>query len=172
MSEPKRIDPVGVSPPPRKKRKQLVRTTRKPLVLIVEDDPEMRDLIASGLRRMEYEVVEAADGDQALTWLGPGVLEGNLERIPSVIVSDVRLPFYSGLEILEGLQLASVHVPVILITGFGDEELHAAARLLGAERVLDKPFEVKVLLAAVSSAVYRNRTRWQSERGPGGGDDA
>lgn len=169
MSEDKSIDETTADLALRRRRKQLVPIWRKrPRVLLVEDDAEMREFIASGLRRMEYEVVEAADGDEALTWLGPGVLEGDPERMPAVIVSDVRLPHYSGLEILEGMQLTPVPIPVILITGFGDEEVHEAARLLGAERVLDKPFELKALLAAVSTAISRGASRrhdpWAGDR--------
>ena len=135
------------------KPKPMVPIPGKRLVLLVEDDRDMREMLAAALRRSGHQVVEAADGDEALTWLGPGVLEGDLERVPSVIVSDIRLPDFSGFDILEGMQLASHPVPVILITAFGDAETHAAARLLGAKRVIDKPFDTRVLLAAVSSVM-------------------
>jgi DNA-binding response OmpR family regulator len=151
----------------RKKRKQLVPIRQRPLILLVEDDAEMRELLAASLSRRSYEVVALADGEQALTWLGPGVLEGKPDRIPSVIVSDIRLPHFSGLEILEGMQLSSRPVPVILITGFGDADVHARADRLGAAFVLDKPFELRELLAAVASVLLSVPER---DREPRGGD--
>lgn len=148
-------------------QKPLVPVLGRRLVLLVEDDRDMREMLAAALRRSGHQVVEASDGDEALTWLGPGVLEGNLERIPSVIVSDIRLPDFSGFDILEGMQLASHPVPVILITAFGDAETHAAARMLGARRVIDKPFDMRVLLAAVSS-VMQETYGTARPRGPEG----
>jgi two-component system response regulator (stage 0 sporulation protein F) len=153
--------------PLRDERKPLVPFARNSLVLLVEDDRDMRELLATALRRSGLRVVEAADGDEALTWLGPGVLEGDLRRIPAVVVSDIRLPDFSGLEILEGLQLARHSVPVILITAFGDVETHALARRLGARRVIDKPFDTRVLVAAVKSLMYLGRDG-DNPRGPEG----
>src|SRR5262245_39527104 len=70
-------------------------------ILLVEDDPEMRELLAAVLRRHGYRVCEAPDGDRALEWLGPGFLARNPDHLPAVIVSDIWLPYCSGIEILE-----------------------------------------------------------------------
>jgi DNA-binding response OmpR family regulator len=126
---------------------------REPTILLIEDDVEMRRMLAGALRRDGGRVVEAANGDEALDWLAPGVLEGNLEHVPDVIVSDIRLPYFSGLDILEGLQVAAHRVPVILITGFPDAETRARASALGAERVLEKPFDLSELRSAVRTAL-------------------
>jgi len=131
------------------RRKRLVPWDSRPTILVVEDDEEMRAMVAAFLRSDGYRVIEAQDGEGAFEWLGPGVLEGQLDRIPSLIISDIRLPFLSGFEILEGIRLAELWVPVILITGFGDVQTHALAEELGAERVLDKPFDLAELRAAV-----------------------
>jgi DNA-binding response OmpR family regulator len=151
----------------RRKRKQLVPARSRPLILIVEDDTEMREMLTGALCRRNYEVVAMADGDEALTWLGPGVLHGRPERTPSLIVSDIRLPYFSGLEILEGMQLSRQPVPVILITGFGDAEVHARADELGAALVLDKPFELRELLAGIASVLHHAT---DAEGGPFDGD--
>jgi DNA-binding response OmpR family regulator len=134
-------------------RKALVPWRRKARILLVEDDPEMRAMLCGYLRRNGYVVIEAANGDDAIDWLGPGVLEGDLERTPDLVVSDIRLPYLTGLEILEGLRVSPTPVPVILITGFGDDETHAAALAIGAECVLDKPFDLIDLRRAVRSAL-------------------
>jgi DNA-binding response OmpR family regulator len=122
-------------------------------VLLVEDDDEMRTLLAGVLRRDGYRVIEAPDGDDALEWLYVGSRKGELARVPSLIVSDIYLPCVSGLEILEGVSLGVRRIPVILITGFGDEATHARARDLGAERVLDKPFGMEEFRTAVATAL-------------------
>jgi two-component system response regulator (stage 0 sporulation protein F) len=121
----------------------------RPTVLLVEDDREFRSMLSSSLRRDGYAVVEAANGDQAFELLGPGVLSGQRRRLPDLVVCDVRLPYFSGLEILEGLHLVRPAIPVILMTAFGDSWVHEAARRLGALRTLDKPFGLDVLRAAV-----------------------
>ena len=123
------------------------------LILLVEDDLEMRDLMAAVLRYDGFQVVEAADGNRALEWLGDGLLGGNPERLPALIVSDIWLPYCSGLEILEGTRIATRRLPVVLITAFGDPETHRMARELGAVCVLDKPFTMKDLRGAVTTAL-------------------
>jgi DNA-binding response OmpR family regulator len=136
-------------------RQRLVPRERGGTVLLVEDDTEMRRMVGGALRRDGHFVIEAANGDEALEWLAPGVLDGDLKRVPDLVVSDIRLPYFSGLEILEGLQVAARRIPVILITGFPDAETHLRAAVLGAERVLEKPFELEELRAAVRAVLER-----------------
>ena len=138
--------------------KRLVAWRPRRLILLVEDDPAMRRLLATALRRDRHRVVEVSNGDDALDWLGPGVLDGWLEQLPDLVISDVRLPYFSGLEILEGLQVASDRIPVILITGFPDEETLARARELGAYCVLEKPFELDAFREAVRGALRARRS--------------
>lgn len=147
-------------------RKRLVTWQRGRTLLLIEDDREMRRMLAAALRRDGYVVVEAANGDDALDWLGPGVLDGDVERVPDLIVSDIRLPYFTGLEILESIRVAARRIPVILITGFPDRETYAEAYQLGAECVLEKPFDLAELRAAVHLALRPRRQR------PPGSDDA
>jgi CheY-like chemotaxis protein len=116
-------------------------------VLLVEDDPEMRELMALALQGDGYEVREAADGLEALRLLGA---EGN----PGIdlVVSDIRMPGCSGLEMLQRLRGRPSQVPVVLVTAFGDRETHARARRLGAA-LLDKPFELDDLRELVFEAL-------------------
>ena len=107
-------------------------------VLLAEDDPEMRELMAWALRRDGYEVQEVGDGNEVLQVLG--LVEGE-DGGPDLLVSDVRMPGLSGLEVLERLRRSRDDLPVILVTAFGDLETHAKAQRLGAE-VLDKPFDL------------------------------
>jgi DNA-binding response OmpR family regulator len=124
---------------------------RRARILLVEADTELRHVLTDYLRRSGYKVIEAASGDAALDWLGAGALEGEPQRTPDLVVSDIRLPFVTGLEILEGLKLRPAPVPVILIAHAGDDETHRDA--LGAELVLDEPFELGDLRSAVRIAL-------------------
>jgi len=124
----------------------------------------MRRLLATNLRRDGYAVVECANGDDALDWLGPGVLEGELERLPAAIVTDVRLPHFSGLEILAGVSGARDPIPVILITGFPEQETYQSAFALGARCVLAKPFALEDLRGALWAAL--RPVHPPRERGP------
>jgi DNA-binding response OmpR family regulator len=136
-------------------------------ILLIEDDEEMRKLLELALTREGYEVVALADGDQALDWLGLCLFDGSLARVPALIVSDVRLPQFGGLELLEGLLCALDDVPVILITGFPSDELYSAAFELGAARVLAKPFDLESLLGAVYTVLEARSVRPVRRQIPG-----
>jgi CheY-like chemotaxis protein len=119
-----------------------------PRVLLAEDDAEMRELVASSLRRDGFEVVELRDGGElfdhiGISWVGPPD-----HRRPDLVISDVRMPGFSGLEILDILRQADWALPVILITAFGDADLHQEAQRLGAAAVFDKPFDLDDLRTA------------------------
>ena len=119
-------------------------------ILIAEDDGEMRFLLAWALRRQGYAVTECSDGfrmlDKLSFFLHPE--EDGLEQI-DLIISDIRMPGVSGLSIVKGLRDCEGFPPVILITAFGSEETHAAAREMGVAAMFDKPFDLEDLLTVV-----------------------
>jgi DNA-binding NtrC family response regulator len=125
----------------------------RPWVLLAEDDREMRRGLAWGLRKDGYEVLEFKDGFKLTDYLVDALME-DPEDVADVIVSDIRMPGTSGLQILEGLRAFGVATPVILITAFGDPTTHDEATRLHA-CVLDKPFDLEDLLAAVKRALER-----------------
>jgi DNA-binding NtrC family response regulator len=125
-------------------------------VLVAEDDPAMRDLLASALRDDGHEVLEARDGVDLLRLLattGPSVDDFPVD----VIVSDVRMPGTSGMEALTILRRFSRSLPVVLITAFGDLATHAEATRLGAAAVFDKPFDIDQLRSTVSALTGTRR---------------
>ena len=129
--------------------KRLVPWKRGPEILLVEDDVELRRLIAGALRRDGYHVVECGDGRAALDRLGEALFDGCSERLPALIVSDVRLPGFDGFDILEAVHAALAHVPMVLLPAFPDEQVYRRAFALGARNVLAKPFDVAELRAVV-----------------------
>jgi DNA-binding response OmpR family regulator len=116
-------------------------------VLLAEDDPEMRALMAMALRKSGYNVVECSDGIGMLTYLAAFLLPAEFAREPfDLIISDIRMPGVTGMEVLEGKPKNRKFPPMILITAFGDAETHALANRYGAAAIFDKPFDVDVLL--------------------------
>lgn len=125
--------------------------TPRPRLLLVEDDREMRTLLARQLRRSGYEVTEARDGVTALSRLGDAICTCGRSNFDALI-SDVRMPGHSGLELLTELRRCDWAMPVILITAFGTNEMHDEARRFGAA-MLDKPFDFDSLTTILQSLV-------------------
>lgn len=114
-------------------------------VLLAEDQAEMRALLCGMLAREGYEVVVAQDGPGLIQTLIAGLTEDGDAWVPDLIISDVRMPGFSGVEVLARLRRESWATPVLLITAFGDDELREQVAGLGGARVLDKPFELEEL---------------------------
>jgi CheY-like chemotaxis protein len=121
-------------------------------ILVAEDDAEMRCLIAATLRSAGYDVTEVRDGMELLDFVEAAAKFGTPDRY-AALVSDVRMPWLSGLDVLAVLSAAGWRTPVVLITAFGDPETHAEGRALGAAAVLDKPFEMAELTRTLASVM-------------------
>lgn len=123
-------------------------------VLLAEDDPAMRAMLARALRRWGYLVVEALDGDHLAALVDALLLApGAGARAIDVIVSDVRMPGPSGIDVLGALRAVDWATPVVLMSAFADASVHAEAERLGAVAVFDKPFDVDDLCTAVVNVV-------------------
>ena len=120
-------------------------------VLVAEDSTEMRRLIAGVLRAEGYDVTEARDGMELVDLIEASARAGIAGRY-AAIVSDIRMPWLSGMDVLAALDACGFGTPVILITAFGDVEVHEEARALGATAVLDKPFDMERLSAELARA--------------------
>jgi DNA-binding response OmpR family regulator len=118
-------------------------------VFVAEDQPEMRALIARVLRQDGYEVIEASDGTALIDSLVRSMVDD--ARMPDLIITDIRMPGASGLDVVARLRRSDWTTPIIFITAFGDDQAHAEARRLGAVGCLDKPFDLDELRAMVRS---------------------
>ena len=118
-------------------------------VLVADDDEEMRALLATALRDEGYNVVEASDGLELLDRLEFAGEDGDWVPLYDVVVSDVRMPGVTGLEVLEGMRQVDWSTGVVLISAFADQQVHDDARRLGAMAVLAKPFALQDFLDAI-----------------------
>jgi len=115
-------------------------------VLVVDDDEQVRRIVAWQLEAEGFAVDEAADGEQALT-----AIEA---QAPDVVVLDLALPRLGGLDVLSRLRRTSA-IPVIVLTGRGGETDRVVGLDLGADDYLVKPFSPRELAARVRCVLRR-----------------
>jgi DNA-binding NtrC family response regulator len=118
-------------------------------VLVAEDDPEMRHLIALALRKDGFAVREAGNGTEVLRVLRQSELDPAL--VPEVLVTDQRMPGATGLDLMREVLRRRLRTQVVLITAFGDVATHDDAYRLGAAWIFDKPFDIDDLVTAVKN---------------------
>ena len=117
-----------------------------PRVLIVDDESNLRHTVGYNLRREGYEVLEAADGEAALTAAGARPLD--------LVVLDLMLPGIDGLEVCRRLREPG-SVPILILTARGEEIDRVVGLELGADDYLAKPFSMRELLARVKAILRR-----------------
>ena len=126
-------------------------TTRdRLLVLVADDDNDMRAVVVNALRADGCTTLEARDGEEVLDLLRRAQTDPELG--PDVLLLDVKMPKLSGLGVLEALRVAKWSLPVVVITALSDESIHKVAMALGAIGLLRKPFGAGDVLLAVHSA--------------------
>jgi len=115
-------------------------------VLIVDDEPNIREVVGLYLRRDGHTVVSATDGEEAL--------EVFRESEPDLVVLDLMLPKMSGLEVCRRMR-ADRRVPLIMLTARGEEEERIVGLSLGADDYVVKPFSPRELAARVAAVLRR-----------------
>jgi two-component system response regulator FixJ len=119
----------------------------KAVIHVIDDDEAMRQSLAFLLGTVGMEV-QTHDSAVAFLEVAPTVKAG-------CVITDVRMPGLSGIELLRRLRELKLGIPVIVITGHGDVPLAVEAMKIGAVDFLEKPFDDEVLLASVRSAINR-----------------
>jgi two-component system response regulator FixJ len=120
-----------------------------PLVHVIDDDDAVRDSLSFLLRAANFDVVTYQSATHFLDTL--------TREINGCVITDVRMPDISGLELLKRLRARSCIIPVIVMTGHGDIQLAVEAMKAGAADFLEKPFDDDRMLAAVRSALEAKR---------------
>jgi DNA-binding response OmpR family regulator len=115
-------------------------------VLVVDDEPIVREVVVRYLEREGYETLEAADGNHARELLE--------ERSPSLVVLDLMLPGTDGLALCRWIRSTS-RLPVIMLTARGEEADRIVGLELGADDYVTKPFSPRELVARVRSVLRR-----------------
>lgn len=116
------------------------------LVLIVDDDSSLRSAVAINMQVAGYEVLEAADGVEALEQL-------RLRDDIHLVICDIVMPKMNGADFLEQARTIRPHLPFIMITGYSANELMGKALRNGAYTVLSKPFDPRALLTIAGRAI-------------------
>ena len=120
-------------------------------ILIAEDEVVLRESLAELLTEEGYQVIEVENGRQLAECLVKP--RGHSCPRPDLVISDIRMPGHTGLEVLAALRESDWAMPVILVTAFGDKDTHEEARRLGAALVVDKPCSVELMVHAVRDTV-------------------
>ncbi len=111
----------------------------RPLVLVADDDIEIRRIVVRALRDLTCDIIEARDGEEAL--------ESVIAEQPDVVVLDVMMPTLSGWEICKYIRSKPeyAHIGVLMLTAIGKTVNELTSPLYGADRYLDKPFDLHEL---------------------------
>jgi CheY-like chemotaxis protein len=117
-------------------RMLTVSIQRTAVVLVVEDDREMRSLLCDEFWGAGYQLREAKDGDEAFLAV--------LQSVPDLILTDLRMPA-GGADYVSRLRTVAPHCPIIVITAFGDAGLRAEVLRAGASAYFDKPVRISDL---------------------------
>lgn len=123
----------------------------KKRILIIEDDQEMRFLLKDLIEEQpEYEVEEVSDGAEAFPKL--------MGKYFDLIITDIRMPGLSGLDIIPGLRNLQPGVSIIAITAFGSEEIQRKALARGAQAYLEKPVPLDRLRRLIEELIAPPKT--------------
>ena len=114
-------------------------------ILVIDDEPSMRELLSIMLRKESYAVEVAESRASAAAVLARGPVD--------MVITDVKLPDGDGIEILRHLRAASPETVVVVMTAYGSTETAVAALKLGAQDYLIKPFDVEELKIVVRNAL-------------------
>jgi len=125
-------------------------------ILVADDEQEIRSLLDDFLKDEGYEVVLAADGEQALQL-------AEIEN-PQAIIMDIKMPGLDGIEVCKRLKEKeqTKFIPVIIITGFEDNKLNALD--MGADDFVNKPFDMVELSIRVKSVLRIRHLKDELER--------
>ncbi|WP_158811419.1 response regulator transcription factor [Beijerinckia sp. L45] len=123
-------------------------------ILVVDDEPPIRRLLRTGLGTQGYEVIDAANGADALI-----AVRSN----PDLVILDLGLPDMQGLDVLRAMREGGSTVPVLVLSSRDDEGGKVKAFDLGADDYVTKPFGMNELLARVRTAL-RHRLQVQGEK--------
>jgi FixJ family two-component response regulator len=123
----------------------------KPIIYVVDDDVSICRALALLLRSHGYKVETFNRAAEFLAYKHP--------KLPSCLVSDIKMPDMSGLELQEAMLARHIAIPIVFITGHGNIPMSVTGMKAGAVDFLPKPFSDKKLIEAVEVAVAKNKVQ-------------
>lgn len=128
---------------------QAPNTTKPLTILVVDDEPDLVELIAYNLEQQGHSVLSASNGQEALRQAK--------SRQPDLVVLDVMMPELNGIEVAKRLrsQTETASIPIIMLTAKSDESHELEGLGAGADDYISKPFSMQVLLARVNAMARR-----------------
>jgi DNA-binding response OmpR family regulator len=131
-------------------------------ILIVEDDKSIRDGLAMNFKIRGYKILVASDGEEGMNKA--------FDCNPDLVILDVMLPGWSGLDILAELRQRKNHVPVLMLSARDTTANKIEGLDLGADDYLTKPFELRELIARVEAMLRRRRIEAKEQKDISFGD--
>ena len=110
-------------------------------LLLAEDEPRNRDMLARRLRRCGHEVIEVVNGREAV--------EGVVNEAPDIILMDLAMPVMNGWEAIEIIRATNAHTPIVVLTASSLSGEQMRAFRMGAQAFLSKPIDFSQLLRAI-----------------------
>ena len=129
-------------------------------IMVVDDESRMRKLVKDFLKKKDFEVIEAADGEEALDIFFK-------DKSISLIICDVMMPKINGFDVVKEIRQYS-QVPIIMLTARGEERDELNGFELGVDEYISKPFSPKILVARVE-AILRRTVQTEGEQIEAGG---
>jgi len=129
----------------------------KPLIAIVDDEPDILELLSYNLKKENFEVEEFSNSLKFLDWIK--------KNKPNLIILDLMIPDVDGIEICKILKKdeRTAKIPIIMLTAKGSETDKVLGLELGADDYIVKPFSIKELIARVKAVLRRINTNSQKE---------
>ena len=124
-------------------------------ILIIDDDPAMVEVLRHRLTRQQFQVIDAASGNEGLALAR--------ERRPSLVVLDLRLPDIDGLGVCERMadDPLTNQIPVIILSGMERPDIIRRSRAAGCQYFVRKPYDPNALLLLIRSAIDETRN-WET----------
>ena len=123
------------------------------LVLVVDDEPDVRKVVRMTVEKVGYDVIEAEDGEKAIE----EIKKGEHSILLSLIITDIRMPNRNGIDVINYYRKEWPSVPLIVLTGFPDLDMAIAMLQHGVVDYLVKPVEAEKLRASVAKALEQRK---------------
>lgn len=127
-------------------------------ILVVDDDPSIREILATQLTRLEYETVTAADGEQAV--------ELFVEQKPDLVLLDMMMPHMDGLatcQKMRAVEKKGTRTPIVFLTARDSRQDQLSSALSGGDDFISKPISLQELRERVEAALAQAQARRQQQ---------